>query len=178
MLEVFDALTVGFCIADLECRVLSADRRFTAMLGYTDALVTGFSMHAVTYPDDKSASFRINRHVVETGEPLIYRKRYKRADGQVFWVENRLSLMGTQAEKTLLIASVEAASPTPVEDRGVGKMQYSRSVCAKYIADIAGQLGAMADAHQLDTTAKLLQLSAKMATAEADLTDRNGVKPH
>jgi hypothetical protein len=100
------------------------------------------------------------------GAPLVYRRPCICAGGDIIWVENRVSLLQGADEIRFLVASREIDKPPSAEHKA--GLFFPAKTCAAYVADLAGELSAMASESRLTMTAELLRLAVEMVRGEAE----------
>lgn len=125
--SIFDQAGVGIVEVQPDGKARLANDRFCAMLGYTQAEVTGMHYRDLTHPDDLADDQEQAERLVR-GEIDHYTldKRFVRRDGQPLWT-------------TLTCSAVHDA-------------EESLQVIVAIIQDISAQKQAEADLHQLTQT--------------------------
>jgi PAS domain S-box-containing protein len=111
--KIFDEGTVGIVLLDTkDFRIIQANDRYAAMLGYGRDELPWLTLTDVTYEEDLDASVDSARRAV-AGEIPYYRldKRYVRRDGSVFWVTVSGSILRDESGKpAFILAMVEDIS--------------------------------------------------------------------
>ncbi|NNN11034.1 MAG: PAS domain S-box protein, partial [Acidimicrobiaceae bacterium] len=82
----FENNTAGMAIADVDGRLLDANRTYCEMLGYSKDELLKFHIVDITHPEDRSLSKEMNRRLVsEEVDRAKYSKRYIHKDGHVVY---------------------------------------------------------------------------------------------
>ena len=123
-------------------------------------------MSDIALPEDCRRITEVMSKVTLHGAPLVYRRPAICAGGDIIWVENRMSLQQGTDEIRFLIATREIDKPTPTESKS--GLFFPAKTCAAYVADLAGELSAMASESNLTMTSELLKLAAEMVRGEAE----------
>lgn len=90
---------VGISEAAPDGRFLTANDRLCAMLDRSRDEVLRLRIWDVTHPDDLTENMERTRHLIETGAPFSFDKRYVRPDGSIVWVNvNATCLLGEAGE--------------------------------------------------------------------------------
>src|SRR3954469_15182361 len=91
---IFNQAAVGIALAALDGRFVDLNRRFAAILGYSEAELHGMTFIDLTHPDDQSLTAASVRQLL-AGEIPEYtlEKRYRRKDGGVVWSLTTVTLM-------------------------------------------------------------------------------------
>ena len=91
---IFESSELGIRLADLDGRLLAANRSFERMLGYGADGLVGTTLSEVTHPDDIEAHLALFRELVEGGrDSYQIESRLLRADGAVLWGHLTASLV-------------------------------------------------------------------------------------
>jgi diguanylate cyclase (GGDEF)-like protein/PAS domain S-box-containing protein len=90
----FEHAAVGLAQLDADGRIVLANERLCAILGYTRAELVGLSFRDVSHPEDREAS-AVPRARMYAGEirQFTLRKRYLRKDGATVWVQITAALV-------------------------------------------------------------------------------------
>jgi PAS domain S-box-containing protein len=90
----FENSAIGIMMADLDGRLLDANRAFRKMLGYTESELYKLTFLDITFEEDRSTNLRLLRRLVE-GKRRQFRieKRYRRKDGTLLWVRSNATLV-------------------------------------------------------------------------------------
>ena len=91
---IFESSAMGIRLADLDGRLLAANRSFEQMLGYGAGELAGTSFSDISHPDDVEGHLTLFRELVE-GKRDSYQieKRFLRRDGTVLWSHLTASLV-------------------------------------------------------------------------------------
>lgn len=91
--QTFEQAAVGIVRTDLERTIISVNRRFCEMTGYSREELLGSCLRQISHPDDrgKDAAARLRLLSGEIGH-LQTERRYVRKDGGIVWVRRTTSL--------------------------------------------------------------------------------------
>lgn len=103
---LFSQMLGGVAETDLHGRFLSVNRRYSEILGYSQAELLGMRMQDVLYPEDRPVNLARRARLIHHGEPFEIEKRHVRKDGSVIWVHNSVSRLCDSAGKPRSIISV------------------------------------------------------------------------
>jgi PAS domain S-box-containing protein len=94
---IFEDAAVGIIEVDDEGRIVAANGRFAAMLGYARDELLGRTIHELTAPEDAEITRRQNA-AGRAGElgTFEYEKRYLRRDGSRIWVHVHVAIVRDQ----------------------------------------------------------------------------------
>ena len=108
---VFDQAAVGIELVDSNGVLLDVNAAVCAMLGYTQAELTGRNFEEIIHPEDLPR-VRVLAAQLLAGEIPSYRveKRYLRKDGTPVWVRVTSSLASSNPEHTYRLSIVEDIS--------------------------------------------------------------------
>jgi PAS domain S-box-containing protein len=106
---VFDNSTVGIALTDLNGRFQAANFAFQKMMGYSRRELLGMSFMDITDEDDRERSWtRFAELPVENRQYFETKKRNRRKDGSVIWVDIDVSLVpGTESIPQFMLAMVD-----------------------------------------------------------------------
>jgi two-component system sensor histidine kinase UhpB len=91
---LFEHAPIGIAVTDTEARFVSVNPSFCRMLGYTEDELYGMTGWEVTYPDDIQGNIDLREELFEgKRQEFTYEKRYRRKDGSVVWVQNKVALI-------------------------------------------------------------------------------------
>lgn len=100
---------VGLVVVNADKHILSANKAFCAITGYSEQEVISNTYALYTHPDDLSENLRLTDEFF-TGQrqAYAYEKRYIRKNGEIIWVSIRASGLSVHGSPTpLLLAVVE-----------------------------------------------------------------------
>lgn len=108
----FDNAPTGIVLADMEGRIIEANRRFAEMIRTTPVALTGESILTVTAPEDRTISEQRIRQLLEEGvQGFAIQKRYLRTDGTSFIGRTNIAVQRDSAGRPIRsIAQVEDIS--------------------------------------------------------------------
>jgi PAS domain S-box-containing protein len=91
---IFNQAAVGIAVASLDGRFLDMNAKFTQILGYSAAELSGLSFAALTHPDDQQLTDVAVREL-RSGQRSEYalEKRYIRKDGSLVWSMTTVTLL-------------------------------------------------------------------------------------
>jgi PAS domain S-box-containing protein len=100
---------VGLFIADTDKRILSANKAFCALTGYSEQEVINNTYALYTHPDDLPGNLQLTEEFLSgQRDEYTYEKRYVRKDGEIIWVSVRASRLAVHgSDAPLLLAVVE-----------------------------------------------------------------------
>jgi len=98
----FENSAIGIMMADLDGRILAANRVFRNMLGYRESELSRLTFLNVTYEEDRDNNLKLVKELVE-GKPHHFQleKRYRRKDGTPLWVRTNATLVRGMGGKGL-----------------------------------------------------------------------------
>jgi len=100
---------VGLVVAGADKRILSANKAFCALTGYSEQEVINNTYALYTHPDDLLRNLQLTEEFLSgQRDGYTYEKRYVRKDGEIIWVSIRASRLAAHGYDTpLLLAVVE-----------------------------------------------------------------------
>ncbi|HEX7766455.1 MAG TPA: PAS domain S-box protein, partial [Nitrospira sp.] len=100
---------VGLVVAAADKRILSANKAFCALTGYSEQEVINNTYALYTHPDDLPGNLQLTEEFFSgQRDEYTYEKRYVRKDGEIIWVSIRASRLAVHGYDTpLLLAVVE-----------------------------------------------------------------------
>lgn len=100
---------VGLVVVDVDKHILSANKAFCALTGYSEQEVINNTYALYTHPDDLPKNLELtDEFFAGTRQDYTYEKRYVRKDGGIIWVSIRASrLLVHGHDSPLLLAVVE-----------------------------------------------------------------------
>jgi diguanylate cyclase (GGDEF)-like protein/PAS domain S-box-containing protein len=98
--QTFEQAAVGIVRTDLDRNIVSVNRRFCEMTGYSREDLIGSSLRQISHPDDRGKNAQ-DRQRLFAGEidHLQTERRYLHKDGRTIWVRRTLSLARDPAER-------------------------------------------------------------------------------
>jgi len=85
--RIFEDCPLGIIIADLNHRVLRANREICKMMGYTEEELIGHSIEDITYSEDVEKSAKLTKKEQKGKIPLFQvEKRYVKKNGEILWI--------------------------------------------------------------------------------------------
>ncbi len=110
--QIFDTTSIGMSVVDGRGRVLSANRAYQQLVGYSEAELTAMRIADFTHPDDIGADIRLAAEVASgLRSHGQVEKRWVRKDGEVRWVRvNASHLPSPDGGTGQVIAIVEDIS--------------------------------------------------------------------
>ncbi len=100
--RIFENSPVGICLVGLDAKILMANPRFCALVGYPAEELAGKSFIDITYPPDIGLDVQQYQHLI-SGEIDSYamEKRYIRKDKQIVWVNLFATLIRNEKGEAL-----------------------------------------------------------------------------
>lgn len=100
---------VGLVVVGADKRILSANKAFCALTGYSEQEVINNTYALYTHPDDLLRNLQLTEEFLSgQRDGYTYEKRYVRKDGEIIWVSIRASRLAAHGYDTpLLLAVVE-----------------------------------------------------------------------
>jgi PAS domain S-box-containing protein len=100
--RIFEDGPLGMIIADLNYRVLKANKALCEMLGYTEAELTGRSIGEITHTEDIEKSVSLSKQLLHGKVPLFrLEKRYVTKRGETLWVNLTVAAIRGQNDEAL-----------------------------------------------------------------------------
>lgn len=126
----FEQAAVGIAHAELDGRLIRANRLLAEMLGYEASELTGMKPSVVTHPDEVAADARgLDR--LKSGEIDVFRrqKRYVRKDGSTFWSHVTTSIkFDSHGAPEYLISVVQDITDQKRSEEQIGHLQKLEAV--------------------------------------------------
>ena len=99
---IFEEGPLGMAIVDKDYRLTRVNTRLCAMLGYTEAELTGTTFPQITHPDDVEDDVALAEHLFR-GEIPFYRieKRYLKKTGEPIWINFTAAVVRNEAGNPL-----------------------------------------------------------------------------
>lgn len=107
--RIFDEGPLGVSLADLDGRIQQINRRFCALLGYSEREMVELGVTGVSHPDDNQLDAQLSERLA-AGEIPFYTiaKRFLCKDGRVIWGQVTVSLLrNAEGQPTHFIGMVE-----------------------------------------------------------------------
>lgn len=100
--SAFESAPIGMAMADLEGKIIRANRAYGEILSRSPDELLGTSANDLTHPEDRQAS-QLEMHRLLSGQIDRYQmeKRYIRADGRVVWVMVSVSCVRDSQDRPL-----------------------------------------------------------------------------
>jgi two-component system cell cycle sensor histidine kinase/response regulator CckA len=90
--SAFTHAATGIAIADVEGRLISVNKAYSALTGYPESELIGRRYMDITHPDDLAAQTSATAELIAGRRTsLVLEKRYIRKDGAVVWARNSVS---------------------------------------------------------------------------------------
>ena len=84
---IYESTMSGIVLADLDDRILGANRAFCELIGYGEEELVGGTAAAFTIPEDRRKGEEAHARLLAGDLPqAIYTKRYRHKDGHLVWV--------------------------------------------------------------------------------------------
>jgi PAS domain S-box-containing protein len=100
---------IGLVVVDADKHILSANKAFCTLTGYSEQEVINNTYALYTHPDDLPKNLELtDEFFAGRRQEYTYEKRYVRKDGEIIWVSIRASRLAVHGHATpLLLAVVE-----------------------------------------------------------------------
>jgi PAS domain S-box-containing protein len=86
--SIFESVTVGIKVLDLEGRIIQTNRSFQSMIGYSDDELTGHYFHKFLYPEDVHKAIKLFQDVKNKGTSSFrFEHRTLHKDQSIVWVK-------------------------------------------------------------------------------------------
>lgn len=121
---VFEQLAVGVGHSTLEGRILDANPKFCALLGYQQQELVGCGIRELTHADDIDRSVEGRAHLLAgTGPSYEYDVRLLRKDGEALWTHISTSLVraadGTPVHFTSVVQDISRQKDAEQQNREI-----------------------------------------------------------
>jgi len=87
---VLDSMPQKVFTADTSGSVTYLNPQWTEFTGLTFEQIRDWGWTQFIHPDDVDENIRVWKRSIETGEPLLFDHRFRRADGEYFWHSSRV----------------------------------------------------------------------------------------
>ena len=109
--SVIEMSPLGIGMTDTAGRIITVNRSFAAMLGYTSEELLELDFTDITHPDDVHGELELFQAVVNGDiDSYSFEKRYKHRDGNYFWISLTTAKITLSGAQTLIYAFVENIS--------------------------------------------------------------------
>ena len=89
--NIVSQAATGVVQADSEGRIIVANERFCAMLGYERTQLLGMNVAALTAPESLDATRQAMHDLLEGATGRVIQKQYRRQDGSLLWASSSVS---------------------------------------------------------------------------------------
>ena len=108
---ILNSAPVGITQTELDGRYVFANARYCRILGRTEAALRQTRMVDLTHPDDMARQQAEQDRMLQTGEPFVLEKRYRRPDGSDVHVVTHMSVLpGPSGRPAHMLAAVQDVS--------------------------------------------------------------------
>ena len=90
---IVNQATAGVAEIDAGGRFMLVNRKFSELLGYSEAEILRLKVSDITHPDDYPRCLELFQRMLATGEPAVSEKRHVRKDGAIIWISDSMSLI-------------------------------------------------------------------------------------
>ena len=106
---IFDSSAIGIALLKIDGHLVTCNRAFQQMVGFSETELMERGIRAITHPDDLAHEAKLVREVIEgRSDSYQIEKRYIRSDGETVWVRLTVSMTReTGHEEPLVIGMVE-----------------------------------------------------------------------
>jgi PAS domain S-box-containing protein len=113
---IFEQAAVGLSERSSEGRFLRVNDELCRILGRDREEVLGLTVDEVTHPGDLAVCKERLTHLMETGEPVAFDKRYLLPDGSPVWVSSTFSLLrGADGTRSVLAVTADLSARKAAE---------------------------------------------------------------
>ena len=128
---IFEDSGVGMAIADLQGRILEANRALCEMLGYPAEELIDQSFRLITHPADLAEETELFQLLLSGAVPSVtIEKRYLAKDGTVVWGLLTSSILRSDATGSLIVAQVQNTS-------ALKRAEAERNYQARLVTDVS-----------------------------------------
>jgi PAS domain S-box-containing protein len=97
--SIFESVTHGIKVLDLDGKILQTNPAFQTMIGYTDAELTGKHFHAFLHPEDVHQAVRLFQNVKARGvSSFRFEHRAVHKDHSIVWVKTLFTVVKNGSE--------------------------------------------------------------------------------
>jgi len=97
--SIFESVTVGIKVLDLEGRILQTNEAFQAMIGHGEDELVGNHFHKFLHPDDVRPGIKLFQDVRANGTSSFrFEHRALHKDGSIVWVKTNFTVIGRSGE--------------------------------------------------------------------------------
>ena len=106
---IFDSSAIGIALLKIDGRMITCNRAYQQMVGFSETELKERGIRAITHPDDMARETQLIREVIEgTSDSYQIEKRYIRPDSEIVWVRLTVSMIReTNHGEPLVIGMVE-----------------------------------------------------------------------
>lgn len=108
--SIFESVTVGIKVLDLEGRILQTNHAFQSMIGYAEEALVGNYFHKFLHPDDVRKAIKLFQDVKNKGTSTFrFEHRTLHSDQSTLWVKTIFTVIkrGDDREPALVVGIVE-----------------------------------------------------------------------
>ncbi len=105
--RIVSQAATGVVQVDTQGRIITANRKFGAMLGYNRAQLLSMTVNDITAPDWREVTSQVISQLAAGASGVVVQKQYVRADGSLMWASSSASAVrGPQDELEGIVAIV------------------------------------------------------------------------
>jgi PAS domain S-box-containing protein len=107
--SIFESVTVGIKVLDLEGRILQTNYAFQSMLGYTEEELAGNHFHKFLHPEDVGSATKLFQDVKAKGTSSFrFEHRTMHKDQSIVWVKTIFTVItrGTDDQSPALVVGI------------------------------------------------------------------------
>jgi PAS domain S-box-containing protein len=140
--RIFEDGPLGMIIADLDFKILKANRAICEMLGYAETDLPGHSIEEITHAEDMGKSTDLSNQLLH-GEIPLYQleKRYVKRNGEALWVNLTVAaIRGQNNEVLYALGMVENISRRKLAEQERERLVYDLQQALDKIKTLRGLL--------------------------------------
>ncbi len=107
--SIFESVTVGIKVLDLEGNILQTNHAFQSMIGYTEEELTGNPFYKFLYPEDVRQALKLFQNAKDNGTSYFrFEHRTVHRDQSIVWVKTIFTVIkrGTEVDNLAFIVGI------------------------------------------------------------------------
>jgi PAS domain S-box-containing protein len=136
---IFSQAAVGLSEISLDGYFQRVNDELCRVLGRSREEILAVSIPNVTHPEDVFKSLEAFQHVVETGKPASFDKRYLRSDGTIIWANSSLTRLDDEQgqPRTVLAVTVDLSDRKQAEENLRQSEERYRAIVNQAVTGVA-----------------------------------------